>query len=312
LSIIIIVLITTAVITAVVYFSIFFKQNISVYENNILEKPQIKVLFVGDLMFDRGIRYFAEKNSGNEFIFKKIENLLLKNNLVIANLEGPITENMSVSYGTIPESPNNYIFTFEPNLANTLFNENIRIVNLGNNHILNFRQKGVLSTKNYLDKANVDYFGEPGGSRSISTEILGTKITFISYNEFSAIPNEPDSVVDEIQKAKKFSDIIIIYCHWGIEYKNKASAQQIELAHKFIDRGADVVIGSHPHVIQNSEEYKEKKIYYSLGNFIFDQYFNENVRNGLGVRLNINPENKQISFEEFNFYLNSNGQTVLK
>jgi len=309
LSIIVIIIITAAAITAVVYYS---KPNINSFENSITEYPKVNILFVGDLMFDRGIRYFAEKNGGNEFIFKKIEDLLLKNNLVVANLEGPITQNKSVSFGTVPESPNNYVFTFDPSLATTLFNQNIRIVNLGNNHISNFRQQGVLSTKNYLDKANIDYFGEPGGSRSISTQIQGIKITFISYNEFSAVTNETASVITEIEKAKGFSDIIIVYCHWGLEYKTTASKQQVEIAHKFIDAGADAIIGSHPHVIQNSEEYKGKKIYYSLGNFIFDQYFEENVRNGLGVKMFIDPKDKSLNFEELKFYLDSNGQTVLK
>ena len=80
----------------------------------------------------------------------------------------------------------------------------------------------------------------------------------------------------------------------------------------FIDAGADLIIGSHPHVIEPAEVYNGKRIYYSLGNFIFDQYFNENVRNGLGVMVRIDKQTKQLEFLEKHFYLAGNGQTLLR
>ena len=83
------------------------------------------------------------------------------------------------------------------------------------------------------------------------------------------------------------------------------------LAHQFVDAGADLVVGSHPHVIEPSEVYNGKMIYYSLGNFIFDQYFSQNVRNGLGVEVKIDKVAKQMDFYEKHFYLDSNGLTRL-
>ena len=266
-------------------------------------------MFVGDLMFDRGIRFYASQNTGNDFIFDKITPTLLENDMVVANLEGPITDNKSVSSGTAPGSTNNYYFTFNPSLSKTLFQKNIRIVNLGNNHILNFGNQGLSSTKKYLDLARVGYFGSP--ERSTFVEISGVKITFIGYNEFSGVPAETQATLEEIQKAKEFSDIIVVYSHWGAEYIKTPSENTKNLAHQFIDKGADLVIGSHPHVIVPMEIYNSKRIYYSLGNFVFDQYFDEDVRRGLGVVVKINKETKQLDFEDKNFYLQSNGQTVL-
>ena len=277
------------------------------------EKKFAEILFVGDLMFDRGIRYYAQKNGGNEFIFEKISDFLKNNDLVVANLEGPITKNQSVSAGTAPGATNNYYFTFDPSVAKTLYDNNIKLVSLGNNHILNFGQPGLAETKKYLDEAKIDYFGAPDYPKSILIEIKGVKITFINYNEFADLDLliNKKSTIEKIQKAKNYSDIIIVYAHWGIEYQKSPSARQINLAHKFIDEGADIVIGSHSHVTGTIEEYKGKKIYYSLGNFIFDQYFDEDVRKGLGVAVKIDFKTKELRFTDYNFYLAPQGQTIL-
>jgi poly-gamma-glutamate synthesis protein (capsule biosynthesis protein) len=276
------------------------------------KKDYVKIMFAGDLMFDRGIRFYANKNGGNDYIFAKISNLLNQNDLNVVNLEGPITDYKSVSSGTVAGSANNYYFTFDKNLAKTLYNQNIKLVNLGNNHILNFGRLGLAQTKKYLDEAKVDYFGSPDYPKSISTEIKGIKITFINYNEFANLDKNTNekSTLEEIQKAKKYSDIIIIFCHWGVEYQKNPTIEQVSLAHKFVDSGADFVVGSHPHVVQTSETYNGKKIYYSLGNFIFDQYFSEDVRNGLGVVLSIDKDTKETTFTEQKFYLQNGGQTI--
>ena len=307
----------TAVLTAVICYLLWPKFVHKTVEYNlpvVQEKNYAQLLFVGDLMFDRGIRYYAQQNGGNEFIFDKITPLLLSNDLVVANLEGPITDNKSVSMGTVPESTNNYFFTFDPSLAKTLFQENIRIVDIGNNHILNFGREGLVSTKKYLDEASVGYFGAPDYPKSTTEEIGGIKITFISYNQFADLSDDINqkSTIEEIQKAKGFSDVIIVYSHWGDEYNLVTNNFVKNLAHSFIDAGADLVVGSHPHVIQSPEIYNGKRIYYSLGNFIFDQYFDENVRNGLGVQVTINKITKQLDFQEKHFYLDNNGQTIEK
>jgi len=279
-------------------------------ENEFFTSKHLQILFVGDLMFDRGIRYYASKNGGNDFIFNKISSVLSKNDLVIANLEGPITANKSISSNTVPGSTDNYFFTFDPSVAKTLFKQNIKLVDLGNNHILNYGTDGVVSTERYLDGANVNYFGAPNGQRSIIREINGVKVGFVSYNEFAK--DQAADVVSEIKKIRSRADFVFVFCHWGVEYSATPTDEQKDFAHQFIDAGADLVVGSHPHVIVPMEEYKGKRIYYSLGNFIFDQYFQNDVRNGLGVVVEINKSPRKMDFSEKHFYLNSNGQTIEK
>lgn len=279
--------------------------------NKISEKTYVKILFVGDLMFDRGIKYYADKNGGNDFIFEKIHTILQDNDLVVANLEGPITNEKSVSAGTAIGSPDNYFFTFDPSWAETLFKNNIKLVNLGNNHISNFGSAGIKSTIKYLLAARVDFFGAPEYKKSIIKNISGIKIAFVAYNQFDQ--DLPEVTINEIKqiKAGGEADIIIIFSHWGEEYQNIATDFQRELGRQFIDNGADLIIGSHPHVIELMETYNGKRIYYSLGNFIFDQYFNEDVRKGLGIVVKIDAQTKWLDFEEKNFYLGQNGQTTI-
>jgi hypothetical protein len=315
---IILVILIAAVVTAAICFFYWQKQGHPTTKQNYImadisgtnhEKNQIKLLLVGDLMFDRGIRYYADKNGGNKYIFDKISDELQSNDLVIANLEGPITDNKSISTGTVPESTNNYVFTFDTSVAKTLYDENIGLVDLGNNHIFNFGYAGLASTEQYLDNADVGYFGAPNDKRGIIKNIKGVRIAFISYNQFSG--DEQNTVIDEIKEDKVKADIIIVFSHWGAEYILTPSDAIKNLAHSFVDAGADLVVGSHPHVIEPMEIYNGKRIYYSLGNFIFDQYFSEYVRNGLGVILKIDRTNKQLEFSEEKFYLQDNGQTII-
>lgn len=279
---------------------------------------EIKLLFLGDLMFDRNIRLVAQKNGAN-FIFAEIADFLADNDLVVANLEGPITENRSVSVSSIPGSTNNFIFTFDQSLAEALFNNNIRLVSLGNNHILNFGQAGLEATKQFLNGAGVSYFGEPAGPSSISPNIKsvvknikGVKIALVNYNQFiGSVAEELKMTIEEIKNIKAQADLVILYVHWGIEYDSLPNNVIKNLAHEFVAAGADLIIGSHPHVIQSIEEYQGKKIYYSLGNFVFDQYFSQAVRRGLAVSVKINSQTKQMQLEERRLELQNNGQTIL-
>jgi poly-gamma-glutamate synthesis protein (capsule biosynthesis protein) len=110
----------------------------------------------------------------------------------------------------------------------------------------------------------------------------------------------------DIKIADQNSDQVIIFSHWGNEYEQKPTDQDISLAHSFIDHGADLVIGAHPHVIQSKEIYQGKYIYYSLGNFVFDQYFDDEVRCGLVLSFDLDKTKIVKVKEEFVSLSNSN------
>lgn len=279
-------------------------------ETNISEERKIvTLLFGGDLMFDRSIRT-AMRKRGSDFPLAPLRELFSQSDLVVANLEGPITGNATKSEGSEIGSRENYYFTFDPSVAKTLKDAGVGMVNLGNNHILNFGEDGVVQTKQYLEAAGVQYFGSPliGDIRYFIRDICGLKIAFINYNQF--ISNGKEKALADIAEAKTKSDFIVLYAHWGKEYVPALSSIK-DLAHAFIDAGADLIIGSHPHVVQEHEIYHGKTIYYSLGNLVFDQYDSDATRNGFLVRVSIDVKTKEASFEEIPVNLKSNGQTVI-
>ncbi|MDP3646354.1 MAG: CapA family protein [bacterium] len=247
--------------------------------------PHATILFAGDMMFDRSVRLAIEKNGGAH-IFSCIDPLLKKQDLVVANLEGPITENRSVSATSTVGDPNNFTFTFAPEIAPLLHEHNIRMVNLGNNHISNFGVDGVRSTLAALDGSHVGYFGDPIDFSVAEHEIRGIHFAFINYNEFSVEGRfaSGGGAITHIREARAKGEIPVVYTHWGDEYVAAKDSDK-ELARQFIDSGAEIVIGSHPHVVQGHEVYKGKHIYYSLGNFIFDQYWDDDVSHGLALEV---------------------------
>lgn len=270
----------------------------------------VSILFVGDIMLDRYIRQTSERH-GYAFPFQKVESLLKGNDLVVGNLEGPITDNQSISLTSKMGEKDNYVFTFDPKVVQALVSKNIKLVNIGNNHITNFGNTGIASTRNYLLQSGVDFFGDPENrdSRMAFENIRGLKLAFVNYNQF--VTNAKQKTLDDINKAKDSkADMIIVYTHWGIEFADQPNQKIKDLAHEFIDNGVDLIIGSHPHVIQSKEKYKGKMIYYSLGNFIFDQYFDLRTQRGLAVRIDINAIDKNMEFKEFQIEMKNNGQSV--
>jgi len=274
-----------------------------------VSENKIKILFVGDMMFDRWIRQSIEKK-GVDYIFSGVDGILKDSDLVVGNLEGPITSSDSVSVGSEIGSRENYVFTFPKETAQNISNKNIKLVNLGNNHILNFKEDGANEARKYLAEANVKYFGNVGEKerRFFIADFKGFKVGFVNFNQFMG--DGKQAALDDLREVRRKSDFVIVYTHWGKEFKTQSDEKERQLAHEFVDAGADLVIGTHPHVIQESEEYKGKKIYYSLGNFLFDQYFSPETKKGLAVQLELNGKNKPI-FKEHYVEMKKDGRTIL-
>ncbi len=205
------------------------------------------------------------------------------------------------------ESSDNFTFTFPTATAKLLADNNIKLVNLGNNHINNFGQSGISSTKKYLDEAGVNYFGGLSGSEPIyRTNLGGQNISFISYNEFGG--ESTQKVASQISSEKAKGQMVFIYAHWGDEY-SEVPQRVKDIANLFVQSGADLIIGSHPHVILPSQKIGGSLVYYSLGNFIFDQYWNRDVSTGLVLEVDISSG--KLNIIEHKVSLNKDGRTCL-
>lgn len=275
----------------------------------VVSKKPVAVLFGGDMQYDRYIRTVMRKR-GEEFILTPLLGTLTSVDATVANLEGPITDYPSESETSKEGEAKNYVFTFPSGTASFLKREHIDIVNIGNNHILNFKAEGVEQTKKYLTATGVHYFGSPleEDERIFVQDIHGTKIAFINYNQF--VSGGEEKVFADLSSVKGAADFIVLYTHWGKEYEPVLESVRT-LAHQFIDAGADLIIGSHPHIVQEKELYQGKMIYYSLGNFIFDQYFRPETESGLLVRAIFNANSKSIETQDIPIVLKNTGQTTL-
>ncbi|MDD4358247.1 MAG: CapA family protein [Candidatus Pacebacteria bacterium] len=253
-------------------------------EYTIEEEKPLKILFVGDMMFDRGVEYLLFKNDF-DYPFKKIN---LEGDIVVGNLEGPIVNQTKYI------SDHSMIFSFDKRIAEVLKNNNFNVLSLANNHTMNMERKGLEETKSFLSLNNIDYVGDPTYC-SIDDIAAKDNIIFYAVNKTFDFNCTNEEIALNIKKIKEDNNdkFLIVLIHWGEEYVHEARENQINLAHLMIDSGADLIIGGHPHVIQNIEKYKNKLIFYSLGNFIFDQYFSKETQQGLMINLDL-YDKKQI------------------
>lgn len=248
------------------------------------EPEAVTVIFTGDVMLDRQIR-LRGLQFGYDSLLAELVPLFKSADAVLVNLEGPITSTSSVSVGTIPGSALNYSFTFATETAPFLARTGITYASLGNNHILNQGWQGLAETEEHLANAGIRYFGVPGSEnrRSVLFEKDGIRIIFVNHNEFWR-PNAT-TTLRAVAEAKRNADFVVMYAHWGNEYEKEPREDQRQLAEAAVAAGADLVIGSHPHVVQSHELFRGVPIYYSLGNFVFDQYWNKEVSCGLVLRI---------------------------
>jgi len=168
-----------------------------------------------------------------------------------------------------------------------------KIFTLGNNHLHDLGEEGIRETLDDLKKNDIEYTGISSGTNDINVFIIehaSYKIGILAlstdnYQVMSILATEDKigvidlnhrELADLIKETKKKVDYLIINPHWGKEFMYYPSIENRKLAYLWIDNGADLVVGHHPHVIQGKEEYKGKRIYYSLGNFIFPNFYTKN------------------------------------
>lgn len=243
------------------------------------EQP-VKILFAGDLMLDRNVARAALSGAVALFSISTRE-LFAGADARVVNLEGTVTDNPSIAQ----QDHSILRFTFSPNLAaRALHLLGISAVSLANNHTLDFGQNGYAETRANLDRFGVAAFGHPlNASSTLSTTlaIRGKTFCFVGYH---ALFSPDDSgVLAEIARLRPDCYRVIVFVHWGEEYEPLQTAAQTKAAHEFVDAGADLVIGAHPHVVEPIELYRGKAILYSLGNFMFDQDFSWATMHGLAV-----------------------------
>ena len=270
-------------------------------ETSIVEEKQpIKIILVGDIMLDRGVEYMIEREGDRDFRFPflKVVDYLKEADIVFGNLEGVISDK-GIKAGSI------YSFRVDPKAIEGLSFAGFNVLSLANNHALDYGRAALEDCLAKLSNAEIDYvgagFNEKEAYSPIIKEVNGltglpaVKVALLAYTnlgpetwkaagENSGIAwiseNNFETIKEDIKLAKEKADILIVSLHTGEEYQKEPTQFQIEFSKMAIEAGADLIVGHHPHIIQKNEKYKNGYIFYSLGNFIFDQSFSEETMRG--------------------------------
>jgi len=236
-----------------------------------------KIAAVGDISFRGG-----REDQPSIDIFGQVTSLFQSADLAIANLESPLVENGVPVFGKCT-------LRGTTNWARVLKNAGIRFVSLANNHMMDYGIEGLRSTIQACKKAGLCFAGAGENIREASNpvhiDVNGNKIAILCRT--SVIVSSPcyasnDSpgvaflqekeTIDAISTCKKRADFVIVCIHWGIEDYLYPSKEQRQLAYQFVEAGANLIIGHHPHVLQGIERIGKAFVVYSLGNFVFDEF----------------------------------------
>ena len=244
------------------------------------EEPRINLSFVGDVMMAGNVeKTLLEK--GYDYPYSYVRELLSEDDYSIANLETPVT-----TRGT-PHADKAYVYKSSPDSLPAMKEAGIDAVNLANNHTMDQGVEGLLDTFSALDANRIDYVGAGSDSRRayapVYAERNGIKLAVLGFSRVVpqvswyagkdkpgvAASYDPALAVQAIKEADANADVVVVIAHWGEERKDFPVDHQKELARTYLDAGADLIVGGHPHVVQGLENIDGKWIAYSLGNFVF-------------------------------------------
>lgn len=249
----------------------------------------LRILFTGDILLDRYVRQRIERRGIESLFHPSTDSMLKRAQLVVGNLECPATTRRTPSM-------KRYVFRAEPEWLAALRNHGFTHLNLANNHSVDQGRRGLIDTW-----ANIRAYGMvPLGAGHTMEEAAAPVCiaqsprevyvvsalrmpleNFMPLGEEFSINQEPiDSLVARVERlrAAKPGAVVIVCLHWGAEHRPHPVPSQRAEAHRLIDAGADCLIGHHTHTLQDEEQYRARNIYYSIGNFIFDQNHAPNNR----------------------------------
>ncbi|RZL03718.1 MAG: CapA family protein [Rubrivivax sp.] len=260
----------------------------------VLAEPKVSIVFMGDVMVaDQPGQRIRQGHDP----FAPFARILDSADVRVANLECVVAR-----AGKPVDKP--YTFRAHPRVL-PLLKRHVDAVSVANNHSGDFGRQAFAEMLDRLRQAGLPFFG---GGRNLSEaheplliERHGLRIALLGYDEFfprsfeagdqhpGVAWSEDEQVVRDIQRAREVhrADIVIPFMHWGEEHQPRANDRQRELARRMVEAGADAVVGTHPHVVQDIEWHRGRPIVYSLGNFIFDGFDDADNNTGWVLRLDL-------------------------
>ena len=243
----------------------------------------------GDVMLSRHVGRLARKKKDSAWPFRDIASFLAAADLAFVNLESPFSDRgRRVEKGMV--------FKAEPEMIEGLRLAGIDVVSTANNHARDCGGYGLEYTLRWLEGAGIKATGTALEERALGDGVVvernGVRFGFLAYTYDQSNGNHPkpdprvamldvERMLGDVAQMRSRADVVVVSMHAGDEYRAKPGAQQIRFAQAAIAAGASVVAGHHPHVVQPSERYRDGVIFYSLGNFVFDQFHRKDTQKGM-------------------------------
>ena len=237
------------------------------------------LLVTGDVIPARGVDYFATARHDFLWPFRRTADYTKNADITYVNLESPLFAGCAVDPGP------SFTFCGDARFVNGLTLMGADVVNLANNHLTNYGAEGVTLTDQLLHQHGI----QTSGLGPVAViDIRGIKFGFIGFNGVGRAIDKT-ALKAGIERARQLADIVVVQFHWGKEYERQPMPDRgvptpddpVAIGHDAIDWGADIVIGNHPHWYQGVEVYHGKLITYAHGNFVFDQMWSEETREGV-------------------------------
>ncbi|MBI4138780.1 CapA family protein [Candidatus Uhrbacteria bacterium] len=241
----------------------------------------VTVFVVGDVMLDRTVATRIRKANDALYPFRRImeEPLFRSAHARLMNLEGPVT--------AVRRAPEKSIdFAFAPESVSSLRAAGFDAASQANNHAWDQGRIGAAESRDRLRQSGIVAFGDEVEEGAVSLAIMrlnGRSVALVGFNTVTGAFDETGAM--KAMDAARAADLVLAFMHWGEEYRDRPTPDQQKRAMWLIDHGADAVIGAHPHWTQGVGLYRGKPILYSLGNFVFDQDWSEETREGLAALL---------------------------
>ena len=277
-----------------------------------LQEFDFTMCFAGDILLAEG--EITTKNL--DASANGLEGCISKEFLDIMNKADYTCVNNEFTYSTRgkPLSGKAWTFRAHPDRVKYLKEMGVDLALLANNHVYDYGKDAMLDTLDTLTNAGIEYFGAGANleeaMKPVYVEIGGKTVAFVAASRAEknkktpqATENspgilrcyDPELFIQVIKEARANADFVIANVHWGTERSTVLEKAQLETARQYIDAGADMIIGSHSHCLQGMEYYKGKPIVYSLGNFWFDEYYEDTMLLNVRIYGDINGSNVELS-----------------
>lgn len=257
----------------------------------------LNIVFTGDILLDRGVRRVIDKHGVDHLFTEGVDSVFRSAQVVVGNLECPATKIQSPVQKL-------YIFRGEPEWVETLKKHGITHLNLANNHSIDQGREGLMDTRQNIIDAGMTPIGAGANMTEAAEPILLSKTPRnvwlvpslrLALENYAYLPDKPcvsqepmDSLLNRVHRLRKADStaVIIVSLHWGGEHTMHPVKSQRWDARQIIRAGADVLVCHHTHTLQDVEDINGHSVFYSIGNFIFDQSKPENTKACI-VRLKI-------------------------